>query len=69
MLLQNGFDCGLYFMNDKADFVSLICCDIVFSNFVKNFKNLFIFKLKDNCFIDFCGFLPYINKNQPWVHP
>ena len=24
-----------------------------------------IFKLKDNCFTEFCGFLSYINKNQP----
>ena len=41
MLLQNGFDCGLYFMNNKAHFVSLIYCDIVCSNFIKSFKNLF----------------------------
>ena len=25
--------------------------------------------MKDNCFTEFCGFLSYINKNQPWVHP
>ena len=23
----------------------------------------------DNCFTEFCGFLSYINKNQPQVHP
>ena len=28
------------------------------------FLNL-IFKLKDNCFTELCGFLSYINKNQP----
>ena len=43
MLLQNGFDCGLYFMNNKADFVSLICCDIVFSNFIKIFFKIYLF--------------------------
>ena len=25
--------------------------------------------MKDNCFTEFCGFLLYINKNQPQVHP
>ena len=25
------------------------------------------FQLKDNCFTVLCWFLPYINKNQPWV--
>ena len=25
------------------------------------------FELKDNCFTIRCGFLPYINMNQPWV--
>ena len=29
----------------------------------------FFFKLKDNCFTVFCGFLSYINKSQPLVHP
>ena len=27
--------------------------------------NLFIFKLKDNCFTELCFFLPNINMNQP----
>ena len=26
---------------------------------------LIIILLKDNCFTEFCGFLSYINKNQP----
>ena len=46
MLLQNGFDCGLYFMNNKADFVSLIWCDIVFSNFIKIFFKFIYFLIE-----------------------
>ena len=30
---------------------------------------IFYFKLKNNCFAEFCGFLSYINKNQPQAHP
>ena len=33
--------------------------------FCMYFKILFIFKLKDNCFTEFCWFLPNINVNQP----
>ena len=27
--------------------------------------NFFIKKIEANCFTEFCGFLSYINKNQP----
>ena len=30
--------------------------------------HFFFFTLKGNCFIEFCGFLSYINKDQPLVH-
>ena len=29
------------------------------------FSLSFFFKLKDNCFTEFCGFLSHSNKNQP----
>ena len=33
------------------------------------FYFIFYFKLKNICFTEFCGFLSYINKNQPQAHP
>ena len=38
---------------------------LLFSDYLKNF--FLKFELKDNCFTEFCGFLSYINKNQPQV--
>ena len=40
-----------------------------FFHFNKYFIFFHFFKLKDNCFTEFCGFLSYSNKNQPQVHP
>ena len=34
---------------------------------VGEFLKFIYFQLKDNCFTVLCWFLPYINKNQPWV--
>ena len=44
MILQNAYDCGLYFMNNKADFVSLICYDIY---------NIFRYYSLENCLLLF----------------
>ena len=52
-------------INNKATIVTLNMKLILPGEIWSFLKN---FKLKDNCFIEFCCFLPNSNMNQSWVH-
>ena len=51
-------------------FMKIITFSIFSLDIFPHFPFFFLnFKLKDNYFTEFCGFLSYTNKNKPQVHP